>query len=69
MIRMEYWAKTTPEGSPGINVRDHLRNVGHVARLLGAQNLPLLDLLGLNLEGVASLAACHDVGKISQGFQ
>jgi len=66
---MEYWAKTTPEGSPGISVHDHMRNVGHVARLIALKNQPLLDLLGLDVEGVASIAASHDVGKISQGFE
>ncbi|MFC1896326.1 CRISPR-associated helicase Cas3' [Thermodesulfobacteriota bacterium] len=66
---MEYWAKTTPEGDPGISVHDHMRNVGHVARLLALQNRQLLDLLNLDAESVASLAASHDVGKISQGFQ
>ena len=66
---MEYWAKTTSEGSPGISVHDHMRNVGHVARLIALKNQPLLDLLGLEVEGVASSAASHDVGKISQGFE
>ena len=66
---MEYWAKTTSEGSPGISVHDHLGNVGHVARLIALRNQPLLDFLGVDVEGVASIAAAHDVGKISQGFQ
>ena len=66
---MEYWAKTTPEGTPGISVQEHMHNVGHVARMLALQNPQLIDLLGLNAEGVASLAASHDIGKISQGFQ
>lgn len=66
---MEYWAKTTSENLPGISVWAHLLNVGHVARLLALQSRPTLDLLGLNPDSVAAFAACHDVGKISQGFQ
>jgi len=66
---MKYWAKTTSDGTPGIAVREHMRNVGHVARLLALQNSQLLDLLGLDAQGAAGLAASHDVGKISPGFQ
>ena len=29
-----FWAKTTPEGEPGISVRDHCLNVGCVAAAL-----------------------------------
>jgi len=61
------WAKTTKEGKPGITVRDHCLNVGCVAEAL-------LSLLPSQLEalvphGAVTLAALHDVGKISPGFQ
>ena len=63
----EYWAKTTKDGKPGISVRDHCLNVGCVAEAL-------LDLLpaklrGLPCESAATLAALHDIGKVSPGFQ
>lgn len=61
------WAKTLSDGSPGISVRDHCLNVGCVAEAL-LELLPphLRDLLP---PGAATLAALHDVGKISPGFQ
>jgi CRISPR-associated endonuclease/helicase Cas3 len=61
------WAKTTKEGKPGISVRDHCLNVGCVAEAL----LPLLppQLHKLIPPGAATLAALHDVGKVSPGFQ
>ena len=61
------WAKTTDGGKPGISVRDHCLNVGCVAEAL-------LELLPANLrqilpESAATLAALHDIGKVSPGFQ
>jgi CRISPR-associated endonuclease/helicase Cas3 len=63
----ECWAKTTSEGQPGVSVRDHCLNVGCVAEAL----LALLPshLRGVLPPGVATLAALHDVGKVSPGFQ
>jgi CRISPR-associated endonuclease/helicase Cas3 len=63
----ECWAKTTEEGKPGITVCDHCRNVGCVAEVL----LTLLppQLRKLIPPGAATLAALHDVGKVSPGFQ
>jgi CRISPR-associated endonuclease/helicase Cas3 len=64
----ECWAKTTEDGRPGISVRDHCLNVGCVAETL-------LKVLSVELQrklpqtGVATLAALHDVGKVSPGFQ
>lgn len=63
----ECWAKTTTDGRPGISVRDHCLNVGCVAEAL-------LELLPDHLRellppSAATLAALHDVGKVSQGFQ
>src|SRR5262249_13807753 len=61
------WAKTTGDGNPGINVRDHCLNVGCVAEVL----LALLPskLHKLITPGAASLASLHDIGKVSPGFQ
>jgi CRISPR-associated endonuclease/helicase Cas3 len=53
------WAKTTEDGLPGISVRDHCLNVGCVAEAL--VNTPA--------RGAVTLAALHDVGKVSPGFQ
>ena len=61
------WAKTTKDGKPGISVRDHCLNVGCVAEAL----LALLpeQLHKLIPPGAATLAALHDIGKLSPGFQ
>ena len=62
-----FWAKTLPDGSPGISVRDHCLNVGCVAEALLAE-LPVA-VRQLLPPGAATLAALHDVGKITIGFQ
>ncbi len=61
------WAKTLPDGSPGISVRDHCLNVGCVAEAL--VNLLPKRLQELLPPEAATLAALHDVGKVSPGFQ
>ena len=61
------WAKTTAEGKPGISVRDHCLNVGCVAEALLA--LVPHQLRRLIPPGAATLAALHDIGKVSPGFQ
>jgi CRISPR-associated endonuclease/helicase Cas3 len=62
-----YWAKTTKDDRPGISVRDHCLNVGCVAEaLLNLLPHQLRDLLPV---GAATLAALHDIGKVSPGFQ
>jgi CRISPR-associated endonuclease/helicase Cas3 len=66
-IPLEFWAKTTEDGRAGISVRDHCLNVGCVAEAL-IEVLPTL-LKDLLPSGAATLAALHDVGKISTGFQ
>ena len=62
---MRYWAKTIENGLPGISVHAHCCNVGCVADVL-------FDLLPVKLvpKNLAVwLAACHDIGKISPGFE
>ena len=67
MTELLFWAKTTPEGEPGISVHDHCLNVGCVAEaLMAAVPKPVLALLPT---GTVMLAALHDVGKITLGFQ
>lgn len=61
------WAKTLRDGGPGISVRDHCLNVGCVAEAL-LELLPA-QLRSLLPPGTATLAALHDVGKVSPGFQ
>jgi CRISPR-associated endonuclease/helicase Cas3 len=61
------WAKTTEDGKPGIRVREHCLNVGCVAEaLLKLLPTPLKHLLP---DSAATLAALHDIGKVSPGFQ
>ena len=69
---LHFWAKTVRDADgcelgPGISVRDHCLNVGCVAEAL----LKLLPtpVQGLLPPGSATLAALHDVGKITLGFQ
>lgn len=64
---MHFWAKTLDGDTPGISVRDHCLNVGCVAEAL-IQRLPE-GVRALLPRGTATLAALHDVGKISTGFQ
>ena len=63
----QFWAKTTKRDQPGISVRDHCLNAGCVSEVLISM-LPshVLDLLP---QGAATLAALHDIGKITLGFQ
>jgi len=72
MPRHEHcWAKTTKDAEgrevPGINVRDHCLNVGCVAEAL--LNLLPQQLRNLLPPSAATLAALHDIGKVSPGFQ
>ena len=64
-----FWAKTTLAGNPGIPVYEHMLNVGCVAKQL-AELLPqLLNKFNLEPRIIGFLAALHDIGKISPGFQ
>jgi len=64
-----YWAKTTSDGRPGISVFEHMLNVGCVASCLAEIAPELLMLFRIRSEEIGVLAALHDLGKISPGFQ
>ena len=64
---MNFWAKTTRHAQPGISVRDHCLNVGCVAQALVASSSEIVR--ELFPPGTGSLAALHDIGKITCGFQ
>jgi len=64
-----FWAKTDSDGDPGLSVRDHMVNVGCVALALAEIHRELVLGLRLDPSQAAFLAAIHDVGKISPGFQ
>lgn len=68
-IMNHFWAKTTLEGKPGISVYDHMVNVGYVARCIAEISPKILELFQLRSSEVGALAALHDLGKISPGFQ
>ena len=65
----EFWAKTTASGEPGISVREHMLNVGYVARCFAESSPDLLRRFQLRSSEVAAIAGLHDLGKISPGFQ
>ncbi len=67
--KLRFWAKTTPEGQPAISVFHHMLNVGQVALQITKAIETTLQHFKLDPETVAVLAALHDIGKISQGFQ
>ena len=64
-----FWAKTLPDSKPGLAVIDHMLNVGQVALAMAKASSGMLVRFGLTPEEVAALAALHDLGKISPGFQ
>lgn len=64
-----FWAKTDSNGQPGISVQDHMVNVGCVARSIAEEMPDVLQRFKLNASIVGALAALHDIGKISPGFQ
>jgi CRISPR-associated endonuclease/helicase Cas3 len=69
MSERYFWAKTLPDGRPGISVFEHMLNVGCVAQCLAALSPGLLERFQVHAELVGALAALHDLGKISPGFQ
>lgn len=64
-----FWAKTTTDGKPGLSVYDHMMNVGWVARRIAEILSASLSRFQLNASEIGALAALHDLGKISPGFQ
>lgn len=66
---MKFWAKTTSDGTPGLSVFEHMVDVGCTARCLAEMAPEILDRFHITSKVVASLAALHDIGKISPGFQ
>jgi CRISPR-associated endonuclease/helicase Cas3 len=64
-----FWAKTTPDLKPGLSVYDHMVNVGCVAYCIAESFPELLERFHLRSSEVGALAALHDIGKISPGFQ
>jgi CRISPR-associated endonuclease/helicase Cas3 len=66
---MIFWAKTKPDGSPGTSVYQHMINVGCVAKCIAEITPQLLTRFNLQSTLVGALAALHDLGKISPGFQ
>lgn len=66
---IKFWAKTTKDDLPGISVLHHMINVGLVAENLTKHYPQLLKRFNMNAREAALLAALHDIGKISQGFQ
>lgn len=52
---------------PGVSVSQHCRNVGYMAKAL-LERIPDATRKMLP-EGIVTLVACHDVGKISPDFQ
>ena len=63
---IDFWAKTTEDGQPGISVRDHCLNVGCVAEALRELLPP--SIRALLPPEMLVLAAGHDIGKITVGF-
>lgn len=66
---MRYWAKTSSDGTPGISVLEHTYDVGTVARSIAEIYSETLARFHLQGSQVGALAALHDIGKISPGFQ
>lgn len=66
---MHFWAKTTADEKPGLSVFDHMINVGCVARCLAEAAPEHLKRFNVLASVVGALAALHDLGKLSPGFQ
>jgi CRISPR-associated endonuclease/helicase Cas3 len=67
--KIHFWAKTIENGKFGISVFEHMVNVGCVARYLAETEPMMLKRFELPVSIVGALAALHDLGKISPGFQ
>lgn len=73
--KTRFWAKTVKKGNaedesaPGIDVFHHTMNVGHVAWCLSDHRQHLQVRFRVSTKVCALLAALHDIGKITPGFQ
>lgn len=67
--KVDFWAKTTEDGKPGLSVYDHMINVGLVAQFLAEFDPELLKHFNITSSEIGALTALHDIGKISPGFQ
>jgi len=65
----QFWAKTRADEKPGLSVFDHMINVGCVACCIAEAVPEILERFQLQSSTVGALAALHDLGKISPGFQ
>src|SRR3990167_1871714 len=68
-MMVDFWAKTTRDNRPGMSVFEHMVNVGSVARSMVEATPGLLNIYQLEPSLVGAVAALHDLGKISPGFQ
>jgi CRISPR-associated endonuclease/helicase Cas3 len=67
ILLSDCWAKTDPAtGKPALTVRDHCLIVGAVAEAVLKRLPPACSNLPPN--GAVTLAAAHDIGKITPGF-
>lgn len=66
---IEFWGKTAADGSLGVTVFEHMINTGCVAKCLAELSPFLLERFQLCTTELGALAALHDLGKISPGFQ
>lgn len=65
---LDCWAKTDRDsGLPALTVRDHCLIVGSVAEAILSRLAPAAA--GVAPSGASTVAALHDIGKISPGFQ
>lgn len=69
LSKIKFWAKTTEDGRPGVSVFHHIQNVGNVALQIANSKMNTLSYFNLKPKVIAVMAALHDIGKISQGFQ
>lgn len=66
---LTFWAKTTDDKKPGIDVYSHMLNVFAVAKQIVSMHNTLLKRINLDISQISVLAGLHDIGKISQQFQ
>src|ERR1035437_9181480 len=64
-----FWAKIDDSGNLGISVYQHMLNVGCVAKELAETKPNILKYFNIDSSMIGALAALHDLGKISPGFQ